>query len=320
MWKLHYSSASGQEKGTLYQLKTLINRASVPHSPDDNMKAAEDFLLVVLHAHAITAAETLLKDNNEDSVHQLSTKIVSKFVNIWKNSGNRSSDNESDETSDASSDGIFVYASSILTLGLLWMAFYDAIKEGNGEKVLIYWKFLSMVFRKTGRKNYSIEALQIQLQRNYLLSEREAAQLLWSRCINTHGRKGCNIPADLHMEHLNRRLKTILRHKGSNIQPSSVERAAKSIGTVHRVCQAFEDQIKNRNDRHPYPSFEKDLNIILEVLKEIDIFSIKPNRIHATFPMHQVLLENFDVKKFKVWAKTHILKNKLRIIPESLIN
>ena len=136
MWKLHYSSASGQEKGTLYQLKTLINRTSVPHSPDDNMKVAEDFLLVVLHAHVIAAAETLLKDNNnnEDSVHQLSTKIVSKFVNIWKNSGNRSSDNESDETSDASSNGIFVYASSILTLGLLWMAFYDAIKEGDGER------------------------------------------------------------------------------------------------------------------------------------------------------------------------------------------
>lgn len=149
MWKLHYSSASGQEKGTLNQLKTLINQTLVPHSPDDNMKAAEDFLLVVLHAHVIAAAETLLKDNNEDSVHQLSTKIVSKFVNIWKNSGNRSSDNESDETSDASSDGIFVYASSILTLDLLWMAFYDAIKEGNGEKVLMYWKFLLMVFRKT---------------------------------------------------------------------------------------------------------------------------------------------------------------------------
>ena len=289
------------------------------------MKAAEDFLLVVLHGHIIAAAETLLKDNNELSIHQLSTKIVSKFVKIWKNSGN-SSRNETDETygntiqPDASSDGIFVYASSILTLGLLWMVFYDAVKEGDGEKILMYWKFLLVVFRKTGRKNYSIEALQIQLQRNYLLSEREAAQLLWSRCINTQGRKGRNIPADLHMEHLNRRLKTILRHKGSNIQPSSIERAAKSIGTVHRVCQTFEDQIKNRSDRHPYPSFQKDLNLILEVLKEIDIFSIKPNRVHATFPMHQVLLENFDVKKFKQWAKTHVLKNKLSIIPESLIN
>ena len=29
-------------------------------------------------------------------------------------------------------------------------------------------------------------------------------QLKWSRTINVHGRAGKNIPADLHMEHLNR--------------------------------------------------------------------------------------------------------------------
>lgn len=31
------------DKGTLYQLKNVINRTSVPTSPDKNMKAAEDF-------------------------------------------------------------------------------------------------------------------------------------------------------------------------------------------------------------------------------------------------------------------------------------
>ena len=61
-----------------------------------------------------------------------------------------------------------------------------------------------IVFRNTGRKNYSIEALNIQLQ---------TAQLAWSWIVNTQGQLGCNMPCDLYMEHLNRRLKTILRHK-----------------------------------------------------------------------------------------------------------
>lgn len=63
------------------------------------------------------------------------------------------------------------------------------------------------------------------------------------------------MPCDLFMEHLNRRLKTMLQHKRSNIQPNSIVRAAKSIGTVNRVCQTFEDMFGNNSDRHPYPTF-----------------------------------------------------------------
>ena len=38
------------------------------------------------------------------------------------------------------SDSVFVYA---LTLGLLWMGFHDAIREGDGERVIVYRKFFS---------------------------------------------------------------------------------------------------------------------------------------------------------------------------------
>ena len=46
----------------------------------------------------------------------------------------------------------------------------------------------------------------------YQLSERQKEQLIWSHFVNTQGREGANIPADLHMEHLNRWLKTVLRN------------------------------------------------------------------------------------------------------------
>ena len=47
-------------KGTLYQLKHTINHTEVPNDPSDNMKAAEDFLFVVLHAHITTASKAIL--------------------------------------------------------------------------------------------------------------------------------------------------------------------------------------------------------------------------------------------------------------------
>ena len=67
-----------------------------------------------------------------------------------------------------------------------------------------------------------------------LFSKRKANQLMWDRFVNTKGLVGCNIPTDLHMEHLNRRLKTLIRNISANINPRTITQAAKSIG-VHRV-------------------------------------------------------------------------------------
>jgi len=55
-----FSKKSSAEKGTLYQLKNLLHRTTVPNDPGENMKAAEDFLLVVLHSHVVAAAKTIL--------------------------------------------------------------------------------------------------------------------------------------------------------------------------------------------------------------------------------------------------------------------
>jgi len=103
----------------------LIKNNDKPHlcvtKPRENMKAAEDFLLVVLHAHIVAAAENIFKENIEvESIDQFSAKIVSKFVNLWK-----ATDDDTTQLRN-NSDGVFLYASSILTLGLLWMGFYDA--------------------------------------------------------------------------------------------------------------------------------------------------------------------------------------------------
>ena len=94
---------------------------------------------------------------------------------------------------------------------------------------MVYWKFFLPIFKLLGRKNYSTIAVDIHLLRHYHLSERQAAQLVWSRFISTHLRKGKNIPCDLHLEHLNRCLKDSLRNLHSNIKSKSVVKAAKVV-------------------------------------------------------------------------------------------
>ena len=70
------------------------------------------------------------------------------------------------------------------------MNFKDAVREGDGEHVLLLWKFMLLVFKATGRKNYALEALTLLSQYYILLPPNLAEQLKWSRFINIHGCPG----------------------------------------------------------------------------------------------------------------------------------
>lgn len=50
------SQKSSKEKGTMYHCHNLINRAS---DPEKNTNAAEDFMLLPLHTHIVTATEVI---------------------------------------------------------------------------------------------------------------------------------------------------------------------------------------------------------------------------------------------------------------------
>ena len=112
------------------------------------------------------------------------------------------------------SDGVFNYTVQMFSLAFLH-AEYHAVREGDGLRVMRVWKFLLPIFKMAGRKNYSLEALNL-LSQQLTLSPREAQQLVWSRFVNTHGRSGCNKPCDLEMEHLNRSCKTAVAALGAN--------------------------------------------------------------------------------------------------------
>lgn len=273
----------------MYQLKNLIHRKAVPSDPSKNMNASEDFLLLLLHTHVVASAEAILSYIPLDSVSDLSKVIVATFVHLTK----------SDSDDPGSEDLVHLYAKELLSLCLLWHGYHDSIREGDGERILRYWKFLLIIFKVSNKYNYAKEAVNLLLQYYYILSERQKSELLWNRCINTRGAPGANIPCDLHMEHLNRRLKTVLRNLAANIKPSQVEKAGKSISAVQHVCEVFEAQTSpcQTSQHHPYPSFGKDFNTILKVLEEENVFTPSGKRQHKSFNFNCGLLAK--LKKIK---------------------
>ena len=75
-----------------------------------------------------------------------------------------------------------------------------------------------------------------------LLPPRLAGQLLYSRFVNTHGKPGCNISCDLHMEHtcINAAYKYAITGLGSNVSLHAISRIGKCISPLTRVCDQYD--------------------------------------------------------------------------------
>ena len=152
----------------MYQLRNKINRTNVPKHPKSNFNACDDFLETIIVGHILSAALSTLKlgDINDQLsgkgfgvsslenlwtytdeerravLHSISTTIVENFV--WF-SFNAPPDVAMRE------DGIHNYACQLLSIGLFYLSYKDAIREGDGQRVLECWHYLLPVFHNSGR-------------------------------------------------------------------------------------------------------------------------------------------------------------------------
>ena len=125
-------------------------------------------------------------------------------------------------------DGIFNYASAILNDGLLLLEFSDAIREGDDKRILRSWRAMLIYFQHARHTNYAKEAILLQGAVNATATPHLAAQITWSRTVNTRGGPGNNIPVDLHNEHLNHALKTAVAGMDNNVAANTIYNVAKA--------------------------------------------------------------------------------------------
>lgn len=272
--------------------------------PEKNMNGCEDFFLIVLHAYVVAAGRKLLSKKPYDNVNGLAKGILKSFVCF---DPNKRIDR---------SDKCFLYATQILTLALVWLAFNDAVAEGDGDRVLLCWKFLLVIFRVKGQRNYCKEAIILLMQYHCTFSERKAAQLKWSRFINTSGKQGGNIPCDLHLEHLNRRIKRLIRDMAPNaslestsIYPNNaVNRSCRSIGLLHDICNMFEQEnhATVTQSNHNKPSFEKEVKLAADVLIEQDLFERHRGRKFQSFSNLNTILQQCPTDHLKHWITSKL--------------
>ena len=224
-------------------------------------------------------------------------RIVHKFINLSFN-----------ERPSFSGDNVHNYSTHLLSIGCLYFEMRDAIKEGDGERVLQCWRYLLPVFHNSGRKNYTIEAFHLLYQYHYGLPPRLAEQLKWNRFVNTQGRIGKNIPLDLHQEHLNRLCKTSIECLGANKTDNAIVRCGKALGTLHSVLEQFDanNSMSDVGGAHQKPSYKKDLTMILKELQQSNIFKVIPGRTHSSFPKPTNVIRLKPAMNTVTWILTHL--------------
>ena len=117
----------------------------------------------MLCAHVITAAKCC-KETNDDVI-STADKIVTRFVKISLSA--RSIHNHT-----LANDSVYNYATDLLIMSLVWHGFHDAIREGDGNRILLYWKVLLPIFQQEGHYKYAKEAFLLIVHSQFL-SERK---------------------------------------------------------------------------------------------------------------------------------------------------
>ena len=323
IWKRLYAISSSAEKGTLLQLRNLINFKHPTSSPKSNFSACLDLLNIIVESHVVAAAlkvfqttSTSQQPNEDilphdlwtqddhirrDKMYEICLKIFDRFVGRFQMN--------LEDTGLTESDGKYSYACEVLNLGLFFTEFHDSIKEADGNRILRCYRYLLPLFKSSNRKNYALEAYNLLYAYHYSLSKRQAAQLIWSRTINVQGIKGKNIPMDLHLEHLNRTVKEAVQTLGSNKTEQAMVRIGKSLGTLSPALETFDriNDVPAPYGTHTIPDISAECSRIVEQLISEDVFTLKNSiRYHKSFKkMNGCLLHEVNKEELLSWMINH---------------
>ena len=97
-----------------------------------------------------------------------------------------------------------------LRFGLLLFDINDAIREGDGHRLMNLYKFALLLYKGYGSTKYAYTTMLLLTKVISVLPSEKAESLISNRFCKSHCKPGCNIPLDLHLKHLNNLLKGCL--------------------------------------------------------------------------------------------------------------
>ena len=357
--KRFYNIHSGMNKGTLYQLRCLINRRNISTHVSQEMNQLQDFLHSVMKAHILSAAMDFFNmedkssqpsshkwsdplatsPSNEQKWQYLSNTLgvyVDRYImpclvfdmpcqpqdkgeaishttkkkGVRKHQQPQPKDKEQETEKGKEGFSIRNYAMALLTDTLMAEEMIDAVREGDGDRVVCFWQFMLLYCTATGHTKYAFEGFNLLAQLSAILTPQEAFRTKWCRFANTRGGADHNISGDLLMEHWNKALKTHLCSICANISSQTIVNTAKALSSLQCICSAFDETtagIHRTSQRHSVRSDERDEATLLDLLHSEKVFS--SSHSHSHFPKFMPnLFDKIDKVKLSGRIKSNIKK------------
>lgn len=294
VWKKLFGQ-SASDHGTLCYFKSLLRRTTVTSDVKRAVDPNVEFFITVFRGHVLAKACEILEIAKLDDPIQLppilthsSTNSIQKLQFVERIASVIVKEctliNPCGEIED-SDDRVYNYARVLCHYGALVTEFKDAWAEGDGERIYRCWRLMLPHFKSSGRTKYSLEALRLQFQVKSCLSPQLAHQLVWDRFVNSRGGAGRNIPCDLYNEHIVKLIKTIITNMGPNLTEKSLQRAARSVSTLHAICQKFDGQsnVPVTTTAHSTKTDKNDVQKVVSSVTKNNLLKTLPVRRHNMY-------------------------------------
>lgn len=188
-------------------------------------------------------------------------------------------------TSHTDIDHRFEHSTARLGFGFILLDFLDAVKEGDGERLMRLYRIALLFYKAYGHTNYAYSTFLLTVQLNATFSPQVAHSVKWNRFWNNRGGMGRNIPLDLHLEHLNGFLKSFLKGLGPNLNEVSAARISRSIGVYKQMMENTDSELGiSRPSGSHHIDMTNDILTLVETMQETNPFKETPGRAYAAFP------------------------------------
>ncbi|XP_078607892.1 uncharacterized protein LOC144879904 [Branchiostoma floridae x Branchiostoma japonicum] len=196
-----------------------------------------------------------------------------------------------------------------LSFGLFLEDMQDAVREGDGERLMRLYKIALLYYYAYGHTQYAYSTLLLTVQLNALLTPEKAHRLTWNRFFNSKGGKGKNMPLDLHVEHDNNYIKSFLKGLGPNLTERSAARISKSLGCLKGMLHRTDEElgVACPSGYHHKGKFTQDIHSLVAVIREADLLTFTAGRSFNAFPaFDRNLFARIKYDKMWDWIKDRL--------------
>lgn len=188
----------------------------------------------------------------------------------------------------------------------------QAIKVGDGRRLLLTVQMMMPYFYNNGNTKYALATLELIAMTKFFLSDREKIHLLQGRFINNKGTADGNHPIDLECEHKNKDFKESFGLYRGKVSQKMLDRYSKSQDETTAILDNFQKQFDKERfisqHKRNEEAYNKDVELIVKTVRSKNIFTPGTRELHSKKlkASSRDVLAGIDTSRLQNWIRKRL--------------